>query len=502
MSHLLTEWKTLKANNRLEVKRAHGGVPQALWQTFSSFANTMGGTIILGVDEDANGNLHVVGVPDAHQYVKTIWNILNNRQKVSRNILVAEDVRIEETEGKQVIVIDVPRAPRTDKPVYINDNVYAGSYRRNGGSDYHCSQEEVRLMIRDSSASPADLVVLDSFSLDALCNDTIQKYRRTLSTAKPDLSWNRLSDEALLLRLNAIGRSDKNAALHPTAAGLLMFGYHYEIVKEFPYYLLDYREVVDTESRWVDRVVSDSASWSGNLFDFYFLVANKLTFGIKTPFALDEHMVRIDDTPVHKAVREALVNTLVHANYYERRGLVIIKKFLSYDFANPGGLRIAPEFAIDGGLSDPRNSTVFTMFTLINIGERVGSGLSNIFAVWKQQNWDTPILCETFNPERTTLKLVMGKSADIAGKSADITGKSGDISEPTRRYHTATEEQRTRILEFLHTNKSCSNADICRLLDVRETRAKTLLSQMVDDGLLVAEGEKKGRVYRIRGKQA
>ena len=354
-------------------------------------------------------------------------------------------------------------------------------------------------MIRDSSASPADLVVLDSLDLDALCNDTIQKYRRILSTVKPDLSWNRLSDEALLYRLNAVGRSDTDSELHPTAAGLLMFGYHYEIVKEFPYYLLDYREVVGEEPRWIDRVVSDSASWSGNLFDFYFLVADKLTLGIKTPFALDEHMMRIDDTPVHKAVREALINTLIHANYYERRGLVIIKKLRSYDFSNPGGLRIAPEAAIDGGLSDPRNSTVFTMFTLVNIGERAGSGLSNIFGVWKQQNWDTPILSETFNPERTTLKLIMGKSGDIAGKSGDIAGKSGDIREPIRKYQTATEEQRTRIFEFLRTNKKGSNADVCKLLDVKRTRAATLLSQMVEDGLLVAEGEKKGRVYRIRG---
>ena len=491
MSPLLTTLEELKENNRLEVKRARGGVPQTLWQTYSSFANTMGGTIILGVDEDAEGNLHVVGVPDAQQYVKTIWNTLNDRQKVSRNILVDQNVRIEKVADKELIVIDVPRALRTDKPVYIDGNVYGGSYRRNGDGDYHCAEDEVRLMIRDSSASPADLVVLDSLTLDALCNDTIQKYRRILSTVKPDLSWNRLSDEALLYRLNAVGRSDTDSNLHPTAAGLLMFGYHYEIVKEFPYYLLDYREVVSEETRWIDRVVSDSASWSGNLFDFYFLVADKLTIGIKTPFALDEHMMRIDDTPVHKAVREALINTLVHANYYERRGLVIIKKLHSFEFSNPGGLRIAPEVAIDGGLSDPRNSTVFTMFTLVNIGERAGSGLSNIFSVWKRQNWDTPILSETFNPERTTLKLIMGKSGDIAGKS-------GDIREPVREYHTATEEQRTRIVEFLKINKSCSNADVCKLLDVKRTRSATLLSQMVEDGLLVAEGEKKGRVYRIK----
>jgi ATP-dependent DNA helicase RecG len=52
-------------------------------------------------------------------------------------------------EQKNVIVIDVPRATRTDKPIFINNDVYHGSYRRHG--DYHCSENEVRNMIRDSS---------------------------------------------------------------------------------------------------------------------------------------------------------------------------------------------------------------------------------------------------------------------------------------------------------------------------------------------------------------
>jgi len=264
-------------------------------------------------------------------------------------------------------------------------------------------------------------------NLDVLCSDTIEKYRRRLATVKPDLAWNQLSDEELLYRLNAIGRSEKNSSLHPTAAGLLMFGYNHEIVKEFPSYFLDYREAPDENNRWIDRVVSNAGTWSGNLFDFYFMVAEKLMMGIKTPFALDEKMVRIDDTPVHKAIREALVNALVHANYYEDRGLIIIKKQNSFEFSNPGSLRISPEAAINGGLSDPRNSTVFTMFTLINIGERAGSGLSNIFAVWKQQQWIEPKLSETFGPERTALKLIIEKRAD---KKAPI--KSADKKAPIK----------------------------------------------------------------------
>jgi len=77
---------------------------------------------------------------------------------VSRNILVEHNIKIEQVDGKNVIVIDVPRATRTDKPIFINNDVYHGSYRRHGDGDYHCSENEVRNMIRDSSTRAADLV--------------------------------------------------------------------------------------------------------------------------------------------------------------------------------------------------------------------------------------------------------------------------------------------------------------------------------------------------------
>lgn len=386
----------------LELKEGLDDLPQ----TYSSFANTHGGTIILGVKELVKGEFSIVGVPDAEGYLRDIWNTLKNRNKVNKNILSNNNVRIEHVGTKDIIVLDIPRANREDKPLYINNDIFNGTYRRDGEGDYRCSEAEVRLMIRDASTQTLDLAVLSTMSLDALCPDTIGKYRRRLEGVKPELSWHTLSDEQLLYRLNAIGKSDNDEEFHPTVAGLLMFGYHYEIVKECPYYLLDYREETDPKTRWVDRVVSDAGVWSGNIFDFYSAVVPKLEFGLKVPFKL-KGMVRIDDTPVHQAIRESLVNALVHTNYYERQGVVIIKGTDSYRFSNPGSLRIPIEDAVTGGFSDPRNQTLFTMFTLLNIGERAGTGLSNIFSVWQEQHWASPTIVESLNPERTTLTLLL-----------------------------------------------------------------------------------------------
>ena len=95
--------------------------------------------------------------------------------------------------------------------------------------------------------------------------------------------------------------------------------------------------------------------------------------------------IRVDDTSVHQ--REALANCLVNADYNGRQGIVVVKKKEEITFSNPGGFRIEIDAAKSGGVSDPRNGAMLKMFNLINIGERAGSGIPNIMAVWQQKNW-------------------------------------------------------------------------------------------------------------------
>ena len=229
-----------------------------------------------------------------------------------------------------------------------------------------------------------------------------------MKTYRPGHVWEELDDVELLYKLGAVGMGN-DGKLHPTAAGLLMFGYEYEIVKEFPTYFLDYQEQFDPNTRWTDRIVSSSGDWSGNLYDFYFRVYNKIAQDIKVPFKL-EGGDRIDDTPVHKALREALANCLINADYYGRQGIVIIKKKDLITLSNPGGFRIDIEAAKSGGVSDPRNSTLIKMFNLIDVGERAGSGIPNIFSVWNKQDWPAPVISESFEPDRITLTLIIGNS--------------------------------------------------------------------------------------------
>lgn len=148
----LTNIGKYRENNCIEAKKAIGGLPVSLWETYSAFANTLGGIILLGVEERKDGSLHPIDLPEPEWLISDFWDIINDKKQVSRNILTEKDVRIVETEGKHIIVIDVPRAMPQDKPIYIGSSPFTGTYRRSGDGDYKCTVEEVLAMLREASA--------------------------------------------------------------------------------------------------------------------------------------------------------------------------------------------------------------------------------------------------------------------------------------------------------------------------------------------------------------
>lgn len=76
---------------------------------------------------------------------------------------------------------------------------------------------------------------------------------------------------------------------------------------------------------------------------------------------------------------------------------------------NPGYIRTGKDQMLKGGISDPRNKTLIKMFNLIGIGEHAGNGVPDIFAIWDEYGWDTPVIEEQFNPDRTILTLTFTK---------------------------------------------------------------------------------------------
>jgi len=231
-----------KEDEHLEAKSAKGGFPDSLWESYSAFANTDGGTILLGVEENADHTLYIQeGLADAEKMKDTFWKLVNNRQKVSHNVMTNQMVCIEQYDGKNILVIEVPRTERTARPVYKGLDPRKGTYRRWGEGDHLCSIDEVTAMLRDASATALDAASIKEMDMTVFCKDSIKSYRNVFRVANPNHLWNQLDDALFLRRINAVAMAD-DGCYHPTEAGLLMFGYEYEITGHFPQYFLDYQE--------------------------------------------------------------------------------------------------------------------------------------------------------------------------------------------------------------------------------------------------------------------
>jgi len=480
----LNHLEQYRENNRIEAKKALGGLPHSIWETYSAFANTLGGVILLGVAEYKDKSLHTVDLPDPDKLVKEFWDLVNNPNKASVNILSSRDVTIEKVNGDHIIVINVPRADRTYKPVYVEGNPL-NSYRRNGEGDYKCTSEELHAMYRDASIKTQDMLILEEMDMSVFNAESVRGYRQRMRLSRPEHVWDTLEDEEFLQKLGAAGIG-KDGKRHPTSAGLLMFGNEYDIVREYPQYFLDYREEYDDTHRWTDRIISSSGDWSGNVCDFYFRVYNRLQLDIKVPFEM-EGGFRVDDTPVHKAVREALANCLVNADYYGRQGLVILKKRGLITMSNPGCFRIEIAAARGGGVSDPRNGAMLKMFNMIDIGERAGSGIPNIYHVWKEQGWAEPVFRQSFDPDRTILSLAFSKTSNKKEKQAI---KIGDKR--------ISERQKDTVIEYLTDHAAAKTAEIAELLEVSLPRARAVLAKLIEDDIVVAEGGNRNRTYRLK----
>lgn len=416
-SFSLERLATYKENRGLEVKSGRGGLPSSLWETYSAFANSEGGVIVLGVNEKEHGRLVVEGLPDAYKTIKDFWNMVNNRQKVSSNILTDRMAYVDQVEGKDVIVIHVPRAERTSRPVYVGADPRTGTYRRNFEGDYHCSLEEVALMMRDSSLVTDDNRLLTGLDVSVFCPETVKAYRNIFRQIRSQHLWNHEDDTMFLRRIGAVREDKDTGRFHPTVAGLLMFGYEYEITPVFPNYFLDYQENRSNGmyARWTDRITSQSGDWSGNVFDFILKVIPKLQSDLKVPFMFKGNF-RDDDTPLHKTVREATVNMLANADFYGRRGVVVQKSAEGFKFANPGSMRVSLNEALQDSASDPRNGVMMKMLAMVEYGERAGSGLQGIFKTWQSVYHCAPKLevTTTGGVDRTTLTLEFrGRQPDI-----------------------------------------------------------------------------------------
>ena len=282
--------KKIKENENIEFKRADNNLPNSLQETYSAFCNTSGGIIILGIEEEKNGDNIIIGINDIDKMEKDIWNTANNLAKVSYNVIGNGDIYKVKIDDKNIMILDIKEAPHNKKPVYLNRKI-ENTYIRRGEADKKADNDEIGTLMAMATPKP---LLLDNFSMKDLDSETVSKFRKIVEERYPEKNYKNLNDE-----------------------------------------------------------------------DF-----------LKEPFALNEEKVRVSNTSLLiEAIREALVNTLIHADYLQNFPKVKIEMFEGWiNFENSGKMLITKDEYVQGGNSVIRNEILVQLVRLIGIAERQGFG--------------------------------------------------------------------------------------------------------------------------------
>jgi ATP-dependent DNA helicase RecG len=473
-----------------EFKSAKGGFPGSFWETYSAMANSEGGVVVLGVREQGSvASLDGLTMEQIARYQKTLWDGLNNRGQVSLNLLELRNVEVAEVAGAALLVIRIPRASRTQRPVYAGTNPFGSTHRRRHEGDYRCTGAEVRRMLSDADEMPPDHRILAGFSMDDIDVPSLAQYRQRLRAAKGEHPWVALSDRDLLERLGGWRHDRSSGDEGLTLAGLLMFGRDQAIrdPNGAPNYFVDYREKLDPALRWTDRMYPDG-TWEANLFQFYSRVWTKLASGLPTPFQLEGAMRR-DVTPAHEALREAFVNAIIHADYAGAGGVVVERYPDRFIVENPGTLLVSVEQYLAGGVSECRNKSLQQMFLMIGGGERAGSGADKIRAGWRAQHWRAPRLEVRSEPDRVRLTLPMISliPAETLDRLRHVFGSRVDVLAPAELQALATAD----------VEGSVSNVRLQELLTDHPVEITRMLSRLCEQGYLISDNKRRWTTYRI-----
>ena len=326
------------------------------------------------------------------------------------------------------------------------------------------------------------------YTMEDIDKETLRKYRQIFEIRNDGHIWNSLDDQSFLEKLGGHRKDRREEKEGLTLAGLMMFGDGLAIRDEFDNVFMDYRDEseVTPEIRWNDRITYDG-TWENNLFNFFTKVTPKLTADLKKPFKL-EGMQRIDETPVHKAVREAFVNLTIHADYLMDAGtLKVIKREDGFEFTNPGILKLPLEEIYQGGNSKPRNPRMQTMLRMIGFGDNAGSGFPAILAAWKEEGWIEPELKEDTRLNQVMLSMKMIPLKKSAEKSAESANNEVGTEKLSKR--------QKQILACMKQGLSYSTEEVAQAIGLKGPRTRQLLNELVAMGLVSCTAATKNRRY-------
>lgn len=380
----------------IEIKKAKDGVPENLYDTFSSFSNTSGGVIIFGIDEKDNYNVCGINNPD------------NFQKKITEQALMMEPkirpiITICNYNGKTVAACEIPELDVFSKPCYyMGKGKMKGSYIRVGDADLPMTDYEIYSFDAFKYKTEDELRSKTRIGMDILNDVSINNFIEKITSLKPNL--NNL-DKETILKLNGI--IDNNN--YPTVCGIMNFG---KIPQLFSPNLDIVAVKCATNTYGVENQDGirflDNKRLDGTISEMLKSAISFVISNIKKATKINELGVREDvfEYPI-KAIREIILNALIHRDYSIHTENDPIRLTIYDDrieISNPGGLygRLSLD-ELGKVKADIRNPFIASILETLELTENRYSGIPTIYAEMEKAG-----LCEPkFENFRGTFKVTL-----------------------------------------------------------------------------------------------
>jgi len=478
---LFDELNAQDESAKLEAKGAHE-LGRTILETVCSFANEPdmgGGYLIIGAARD-DSSLFPSYVAENIENTDKVQSDLATQCNTVFNIPIRPRIVIENISGKNVMVVQIDEVSPGQKPVYFKDkNLPQAAYRRIGPTDHKCSEDDLRIFYSDTDVY--DRSVLSRTSLKDIDENAINQYKRLRAEINPAAEELSYDDEDLLI---ALGCLDHESKQHLTVAGLLLFGSRMSQRRELPMIRADYIRVPGKE--WVqdpdDRF--RTTDMRGPLISLMYRLVEEINADLPKGFVLPEGQLQAQTTglPI-KALREVIVNALMHRNYRENSPIQVIRYDNRIEIRNPGYSLKNEELLGEPG-STTRNPTIAAIFHETNLAETKGSGIRAIKRLLKSAQLAPP----TFESDRISNQFTAHLLLHHFLSEEDLNWLEGFES------YGLNDDQKQGLI-LVRELGAINNSSYRQISDIDTLMATKDLRQLCDHELLLKKGDKKGTYY-------
>ncbi len=413
-----------------------------IYKEVIAFANTEGGTVYIGIDNAGN----VIGIDNIDDTYTRITNGI--RDAIQPDVTMF----IKYTLGDNG-VMKISVGEGSYKPYYLKGKGLkpSGVFVRQGASSVPASPEQIRLMIKSSDG--------DVF-------EEMRSMEQSLTFNAAEAAFKKYNVEFTEEKFRVLGLTDPSDALYTNLAHLISDQCRHTIK------IAVFADESNTEFR-------DNKEFEGSVFRqlddafSYLMLCNKTAYKF-------QGLERVEsiDYPI-EALREALLNAIVHRDYSFSGSIIINVNDSQIEFVSIGGLLpgLSPD-DIKSGISQPRNKKLADIFHRLRLIEAYGTGIRRIFNLYCDRASQPRIEVTT-----NTFKIILPNMNK---------GEEGELAK--KQYVGATAQMRT-VLDFIKKHGKITDEEVQSILAVKRTRAYTLMQKMVNEGLVTVSGRGSAKVY-------